>query len=169
MLERRVFAFKDRFFTEFKYIYYVFYSVTSFQRLPKSSAPGRIIPFSIAWADEIFDLQSRWAYILAVVLKSEWPSHSWICFSGTPLWYFLSLYHRRALFLLSVFYGLVHSFNLCQRTLILIEIVKGGAVQSWNGIFSLNIVAKWSYLFQHSKRNAPVQFPQSSLIAVILK
>lgn len=47
-LERRVFAMKDRFFTEFKYIYYVIYSVTSFQRLPKSSAPGRIIPFSIA-------------------------------------------------------------------------------------------------------------------------
>lgn len=22
---------------------------------------------------------------MAVVLKSEWPSHSWICFSGTPL------------------------------------------------------------------------------------
>ena len=30
MLERRVIAFKDRVFTEFKYIYYVFYSVTSF-------------------------------------------------------------------------------------------------------------------------------------------
>ena len=40
---------------------------------------------------------------------------------------------------------------------------------SWNGIFNWILRQNGSYLFQHSKRNAPVQFPQSGLIAVVSK
>ena len=32
-----------------------------------------------------FELESRWAYVFAVVEKSLCPSHNWISFSGTPL------------------------------------------------------------------------------------
>ena len=56
-----------------------------------------------------------------------------------------------------------------QRTIILIEIVQGVQLHL-ETIFLPEILRQnESYLFQHSKCNAPVQFPQSSLIAVVSK
>ena len=47
-----------------------------------SKAPLR--PFTIASADDRLELYSKWAYTFAVVEKSLCPSHSCICFIGTP-------------------------------------------------------------------------------------
>ena len=55
--------------------------------------------------------------------------------------------------------------------------LEGGAILDLRGrsailkrYFRLKICGKTgSYLFQHSKRNAPIQFPQSGLVAVVLK
>ena len=66
----------------------------------------------------------------------------------------------------------------------MIEIVQGGGNYGLEGDANLDLRGQChlktvfspeklrqngSYLFQHSKRNAPIQFPQSGLVAIVLK